>query len=139
MIVHLIILIIILKHVVSRLLLYRKMVSYHRPYCCYVRLPFYGNLPKFRYDIFTFIMAKETFVLTFITNRGLFHLNDLSLLKRRNMDMSTKVYVFVTASCHKTHIFVLPKYFFSFFITSMARVIHHQMHTTLKNYGYYFT
>ena len=59
-------------------------------------------------------MAKETFVLTFITNRGLFHLNDLSLLKRRNMDMSTKVYVFVTASCHKTHIFVLPKYFFFF-------------------------
>ena len=100
------------------------MVSYHRPYCCYVRLPFYGNLPKFRYDIFTFIMAKETFVLTFITNRGLFHLNDLSLLKRRNMDMSTKLYVFVTASCHKNHIFVLPKYF-SFFITSMARVIHH--------------
>ena len=134
MIFHLIILIIILKHVVSRLLLYRKMVSYHRPYCCYVRLPFYGNLPKFRYDIFTFIMAKETFVLTFITNRGLFHLNDLSLLKRRNMDMSTKLYVLSQLRAIKlTYLFYLS--IFSFFITSMARVIHHQMHTTLKNYG----
>ena len=77
------------------------MVSYHRPYCCYVRLPFYGNLPKFRYDIFTFIMAKETFVLTFITNRGLFSLNDL-----KERSSKKKKYGYVDKSLCFCHSFV---------------------------------
>ena len=71
------------------------------------------NLSNIAYNTLHSLRPKGTFVLTFITNRGLFCLNDLSILKRRNMDMSTKVYAFVTASCHKIHIFVLPKYFSS--------------------------